>query len=107
MHSYYAENKEKLKKALSRFMQLVKLELEKAGGKPKSKKDYTEEQQLLADKIAELKKLGELVIIDTKTGKAAASFKSGSKCDEGRLWVSDAGRFFIIRSIPYPGNGII
>ena len=69
---------------------------EKAGGKPKSKKDYTEEQQLLADKIAELKKLGELVIIDTKTGKAAASFKSGSKCDEGRLWVSDAGRFFII-----------
>ena len=34
MHSYYAENKEKLKKALSRFMQLVKLELEKAGGKP-------------------------------------------------------------------------
>ena len=46
---------------------------EKAGGKPKSKKDYTEEQQLLADKIAELKKLGELVIIDTKTGEAAAS----------------------------------
>ena len=34
MHSYYAENKEKLKKGLSRFMQLVKLELEKAGGKP-------------------------------------------------------------------------
>ena len=69
---------------------------EKAGGKPKSKKEYTEEQQLLSDKIAELKKLGELVIIDTKTGRAAASFKSGSKCDEGRLWVSDAGRFFII-----------
>ncbi|WP_028519377.1 DUF5696 domain-containing protein [Ruminococcus flavefaciens] len=69
---------------------------EKAGGKPKSKKDYTEEQQLLADKIAELKKLGELVIIDTKTGEAAASFKNGKKCDEGKLWVSDAGRFFII-----------
>ena len=69
---------------------------EAAGGKPKSKKDYTEEQQLLADKIAELKKLGELVIIDTKTGRAAASFKSGSKCDEGKLWVSDAGRFFVI-----------
>ena len=34
MHSYYAENKEKLKKGLSRFMQLVKPELEKAGGKP-------------------------------------------------------------------------
>ena len=69
---------------------------EAAGGKPKSKKDYTEEQQLLADKIAELKKLGELVIIDKKTSRAAASFKSGSKCDEGKLWVSDAGRFFVI-----------
>ena len=34
MHSYYAENKEKLKKGLSRFMQLVKPELEKAGSKP-------------------------------------------------------------------------
>ena len=34
MHSYYAENKEKLKKGLSRFMQLVKPELEKTGGKP-------------------------------------------------------------------------
>ena len=69
---------------------------EKTGGKPKSKKEYTEEQQLLADKIAELKKLGDLVIIDTRTGEAAASFKSGSKCGEGKLWVSDAGRFFVI-----------
>ena len=34
MHSYYAENKEKLKKGLSRFMKLVRPELEKAGGKP-------------------------------------------------------------------------
>lgn len=34
MHSYYAENKEKLKKGLSQFMQLVKPELERAGGKP-------------------------------------------------------------------------
>ena len=34
MHSYYAENKEKLKKSLSQFMQLVKPELENAGGKP-------------------------------------------------------------------------
>ena len=31
MHSYYAENKEKFKKSLSQFMQLVKPELEKAG----------------------------------------------------------------------------
>ena len=69
---------------------------EAAGGRPKSKKDYTEEQQLLADKIDELKKLGELVIIDKKTGSAAASFKSGSKCDEGKLWVSEAGRYFVI-----------
>ena len=69
---------------------------EAAGGKPASKKEYTDEQQLLADKIAELKKLGGLVAIDTKTGKAAASFKSGVSCDEGKLWVSDAGRFFIV-----------
>ena len=34
MHSYYAENKEKLKKALSQFMQLARPELERAGGKP-------------------------------------------------------------------------
>ena len=34
MHSYYAENKEKLKKGLSQFMQLIKPELERAGGKP-------------------------------------------------------------------------
>ena len=33
MHSYYTENKEKFKKSLSQFMQLVKPELEKAGGK--------------------------------------------------------------------------
>ena len=34
MHSYYAKNKEKLQKSLGRFMQLVKPELENAGGKP-------------------------------------------------------------------------
>ena len=34
MHSYYAENREKLRKGLNRFMQLVKPELERAGGKP-------------------------------------------------------------------------
>ena len=34
MHSCYAENKEKLKKGLRQFMQLVKRELEKAGNKP-------------------------------------------------------------------------
>ena len=36
MHSYYVENKEKLKKSLSQFMQWIKPELEKAGGKPVS-----------------------------------------------------------------------
>ncbi|MCR5599995.1 MAG: hypothetical protein K6G33_04550 [Ruminococcus sp.] len=69
---------------------------ETVGGKPASKKDYTAEQQLVADETEKLKKLGELVAIDTKTGQAAASFKSGSKCDEGKLWVSDAGRYFVI-----------
>ena len=69
---------------------------EAAGGKPKSKKDYTEEQKALAEKIDELKKLGELVAVDRKTGKAAASFRSGSRCDEGMLYVSEAGRFFVV-----------
>ncbi|MBR5682545.1 MAG: hypothetical protein IKW96_04565 [Ruminococcus sp.] len=69
---------------------------ETVGGKPKSKKDYTSEQQKIADKADELKKLGELVIIDSKSGKAAASFRSGVKCDEGKLYVSDAGRFFVL-----------
>ena len=69
---------------------------EAAGGKPQSKKDYNAEQQLIADKISELKKLGELVIIDSRSGKAAASFRSGSECSEGRLYVSDAGRFFVV-----------
>jgi hypothetical protein len=69
---------------------------ESAGGKPKSKKDYTDEQQLISDKINELKKLGELVIIDSRSGRAAASFGKGSSCDEGKLYVSDAGRYFVI-----------
>lgn len=69
---------------------------EAAGGRPKSKKDYTDEQKALAEKIDELKKLGELVAIDRKTGRAAASFGSGSRCDEGMLYVSEAGRFFVI-----------
>ena len=34
MHSYYSESKEKLEKGLCQFMQLVKPELETAGGKP-------------------------------------------------------------------------
>ena len=69
---------------------------ETVGGKPKNKKDYNTEQQEVSDKIDILEKLGELVIIDVKSGKAAASFKSGSKCDEGKIYVSDAGRFFVL-----------
>ncbi len=69
---------------------------ESVGGKPKSKKDYTPEQQEISDRIDELKKIGELVIIDSRSGKAAASFKNGSKCDDGKLYVSDAGRFFAV-----------
>ena len=34
MHGYDAEDKEKLKKGVSRFMKLVRPEPEKAGGKP-------------------------------------------------------------------------
>ena len=68
---------------------------EKNGGKPAKKADYTEKQKQLDKDISELKKLGELTIVDAKTGKAAATFKSGNKCDEGKLYVSDAGRFLL------------
>ncbi len=65
------------------------------GEKPK-KKDYTEEQEEFADKVDEIKKLGELIAVDPEKGEAVASFEDGKNCDEGKLFVSDAGRYFII-----------
>lgn len=65
------------------------------GEKPK-KKDYTDEQAAFADKVDEIKKLGELTAFDTETGTAVASFESGTKCDDGKLFVSEAGRYIIV-----------
>ena len=68
---------------------------EEAGGKPQKKSDYTPEQEALADKIDELKKAGELVAFDRKSGTAAASFKSGSSSGDEKIYISDAKRYII------------
>lgn len=68
---------------------------EKNGGRPAKKADYNEKQKALDKAITELKRLGNLTIIDSKTGKAAATFKAVNKCDEGKLCVSDAGRYLL------------
>lgn len=69
---------------------------EAAGGKPKKKKDYTDEQKELADKIDELKKLGELVAVDPVKGEAVADFNSGSKSGKTeKIYVSDKKRYVL------------
>ncbi len=68
---------------------------EKNGGKPAKKADYTDKQKELDKTITELKRLGDITIVDTRTGKAAATFKKSSKCGEGKLWVSDGERFLL------------
>lgn len=65
------------------------------GGKPEKKSDYTDEQKELADIIDDVEKLGELVAVDSATGKPAAQFKSGSSTDEGEQYVSNAGRYIV------------
>ncbi|MBP3380140.1 MAG: hypothetical protein J6K77_04690 [Ruminococcus sp.] len=65
------------------------------GGKPEKKSDYTEEQEALADKIDAIKKLGDYVAVDPETETALASFDGGSKCDEGKIFISDAGRYIL------------
>ncbi len=65
------------------------------GGKPEKKSDYTEEQEALADRIDDIKKLGDYVAVDPATETALASFDGGSKCDEGKIFVSDAERYIL------------
>ena len=77
---------------------------EAAGGRPKSKKDYTEEQKLLANKIDELKKLGELVIIDKKTGKDVTYMYNITPVD-GRLELVDPSGNPGSIDAPTPGSG--
>lgn len=67
----------------------------KNGGKPAKKSDYTDEQKALADKIADIKKLGDFVAVDPVKKKAVAEFKDNSKCDEGKIYVSENQRYLL------------
>lgn len=68
---------------------------EQNGGKPEKKSDYTEEQEELADRIDDLKKLGDFVAVDPDKEEALANFDDNSKTDEGRLYVSDGKRYLL------------
>ncbi len=71
------------------------------GGNPKDKEDYDKDAEPTQDEIdaeAEIdlvKKLGDLVAVDPAKGKAVASFDDSSKCDEGKRYISDAGRYLL------------
>lgn len=67
----------------------------KNGGKPEKKSDYTDAQEVLDDKISDLKKLGDLVAVDPVRKEALASFDDSSKCDTGKIFVSDAKRYLL------------
>ncbi len=68
---------------------------EKNGGKPDKKSDYTDEQKELKDKIDDLKKLGDLVAVDPETETPVANFDDNSKYGEGKIYVSDGGRYLL------------
>lgn len=71
------------------------------GGNPKDRDDYDKDAEPTQDEIdaeAEielLKKLGDLVAVDPVKGKAVASFDDSTKCDEGKRYISDAGRYLL------------
>lgn len=71
------------------------------GGNPKDKEDYdkdaepTAEQLEAEEQIDLVKKLGDLVAVDPEKGVAVASFDDSSKCDEGKVYVSEAGRYLL------------
>ena len=68
---------------------------DKNGGKPASKKDYTDAQKELSDKIDDLKKLGDFVAVAPDTKTVIADFTQSNKCDEGRIYVSSGKRFLL------------
>ncbi len=68
---------------------------EKNGGKPDKKSDYTAKQEQLADKIADIKKLGDFIAVDEKTKKVLADFEKGQKCDTGKVYISGGGRYLL------------
>ena len=71
------------------------------GGNPKDRDDYDKKAEPTQDQLeaeAEIdlvKKLGDLVAVDPEKGKAIASFEDDSKCDEGKIYVSEAGRYLL------------
>lgn len=71
------------------------------GGNPKDKEDYDKDAEPTQDQLdaeAEIdlvKKLGDLVAVDPEQGKAVASFDDSSKCDEGKVYISEAGRYLL------------
>ncbi|MBR1592682.1 MAG: hypothetical protein IJ666_06710 [Ruminococcus sp.] len=72
---------------------------ESHGGKPEKKAELTEKQQKEKDaaeeEISIVKKLGEFVAVDPEKGKAAAVFDKGKKCDDGKIYLSDGGRYLL------------
>ncbi|MBR3970138.1 MAG: hypothetical protein IKJ87_03570 [Ruminococcus sp.] len=68
---------------------------EKNGGKPDKKSDYTPMQEALADKISDIKKLGDFVAVDSERKKVLAEFEDGSVCDEGKIYKSGGGRYLL------------
>lgn len=71
------------------------------GGNPKDKDDYDKKAEPTQDQLdAEadidlLKPIGDLVAVDPEQGKAIASFDDSSKCDDGLIYISDAGRYLV------------
>ena len=69
------------------------------GGKPDKKAELTdrqkEEKKAAEAEIKEMKRLGELVIVDRDTGLAAAAFSKSVKCEEGVRFISDGERYLL------------
>ncbi|MBR2284413.1 MAG: hypothetical protein IJ874_08365 [Ruminococcus sp.] len=68
-------------------------------GKPDKKAELTEKQEsekdAAEDDIKEVKKLGELVLVDPDKGQAIAAFDDSVKCDEGKRFISDGERYLL------------
>lgn len=71
------------------------------GGNPKDRDDYDKDAEPTQDELdAEadidlLGKIGDLVAVDPEKGAAVASFDDNSECDDGLIYISDAGRYLL------------
>lgn len=64
---------------------------EKNGGKPEKKSDYTDFQKSLDDKISDIKRLGEIILVDPKNKSVLAEM---NECGEG-MYISGGGRYLL------------